>query len=65
MVKAGIGVLVPRCRMYLCATFVQRAPYSLIDPCRQGLPALERLVTPKPGTIAGRPMPEAKQRRMA
>ena len=65
MVKAGMGVLVPRCRMCLCATFVQRAPYSLVNPCKQGVTVLERLVTPKPGTIAGRPMPEAKRRRMA
>ena len=64
MVKAGLGGLVPRCQMGLCTTFVQRAPYSLVDPCMQGVPVLGRLVTPQPRTIAGRPMPEAQQRRM-
>jgi len=65
MVKAGMGVLAPRCRMCLCATFVQRAPYSLVDPCMQGVPVLGRLVTPKPRTITGMPMPEAQRRRIA
>ncbi len=65
MVKVSLGGLVPRYRMYLRVSPVQRAPYSLIDPGRQGVPVLERLVIPKPGTIAGMPMPEAKRRRMA